>query len=74
MKNRAKELDVDFIGGQTNPPTKEEFEEISAFIKQLKEKRSKKVKRKSKLEKQPAQQLALAANGLQNCDGRDFYH
>lgn len=38
MKNRAKELDVDFIGGQTNPPTKEEFEIISAFIKKLKEK------------------------------------
>ncbi len=56
MKNRSKELDVDFIGNQTNPPTEEEFAEISAFIKQLKEKSNQKVKRKSKLEKRNLQQ------------------
>lgn len=55
MKNRTKELDVDFIGGQGNPPTKEEQLAISAFIKQLKEKRNRSAKRKSaKLERQPA--------------------
>jgi hypothetical protein len=48
MKNRAKELDVDFIGGQNNPPTKEELQEISVFIRQLKEKRLKKIKSKSR--------------------------
>jgi cytochrome c1 len=47
MKNKAKELDVDFIGGQNNPLTKEEQVAISAFIKQLKEKRSKIKKSKS---------------------------
>lgn len=38
MKNKLKELDVDFIGGQA-PPTKEEELAISAFIKADKEKR-----------------------------------
>ena len=32
MKNKAKELDVDFIGGE-NPMTKEEEKAISEFIK-----------------------------------------
>ena len=36
MKKRAKELDVDFIGGQNNPLTKEEQLAISAFIKKMK--------------------------------------
>jgi hypothetical protein len=55
MKNKTKELNVDFIGGQNNPPTKEEQLAISNFIKQLKEKRSKDTKRKSvRLEKSPA--------------------
>lgn len=48
MKNKAKELDVDFIGGQNKPLTKEEQLSISAFIKKLKEKRLKSEKRKSK--------------------------
>ncbi len=47
MKNKAKELDVDFIGGQNNPLTKEEQLAISTFIRQLKEKRSKSGKRKT---------------------------
>lgn len=55
MKNRIKELDVDSIGGQGNPPTKEEQHAISAFIKQLKEKRDTRTKSKPvKKEKQPA--------------------
>jgi hypothetical protein len=37
MKTKSKELDVDFIGGQDQPLTKEEQSAISAFIKQLKE-------------------------------------
>ncbi len=32
MKNKLKELDVDFIGGQQKPITKEEEQAISAFI------------------------------------------
>lgn len=53
MRNKIKELDVDFIGGQDKPLTKEEALEISNFIKQLKEKRLKTEKRKvTKLEKQ----------------------
>jgi len=54
MKNKLTELDVDFIGGQDKPLTKEEALEISNFIKQLKEKRSKTSKRKvtTKTEKQ----------------------
>ena len=55
MKNREKELNVDFIGGQSNPLTKEEQLAISAFIKKLKEKRSRNNKRKtSELNKRPA--------------------
>lgn len=41
MKNKLKELDVDFIGGQNKPLTKEEQFAISSFIKKLKEKRRK---------------------------------
>ena len=55
MKTKTKELDVDFIGGQDKPLTKEEQLSISAFIKELKEKRLKSDKRKSKaIEKQSA--------------------
>lgn len=55
MKNRTKELNVDFIGGQNNPLTKKEQLSISAFIKQLKANRIKKAThRKTKSEKQPA--------------------
>ncbi len=36
MKKRAKELDVDFIGGQNNPLTKKEQLAISTFIKKIK--------------------------------------
>ena len=39
MKNKLKELDVDFIGGQHQPITKEEEFAISAFIRTQKEKR-----------------------------------
>lgn len=39
MKNKLKELDVDFIGGQQPPITKEEELAISAFIRASKEKR-----------------------------------
>ena len=38
MKNKLKELEVDFIGGQ-GPMTKEEELAISTFIKAEKEKR-----------------------------------
>jgi hypothetical protein len=38
MKNKAKELDVDFIGGQNNPLTKEEEKAINDFIRADKEK------------------------------------
>lgn len=46
MKNRAKELDVDFIGGQNLPLTKAEQLSISAFIKSLKETNHRKTRRK----------------------------
>ena len=39
MKNKLKELDVDFIGGQQQSITKEEEFAISAFIRRQKEKR-----------------------------------
>lgn len=39
MKNRLKELDVDFIGEQQQPITKEEEFAISAFIRKQKAKR-----------------------------------
>lgn len=41
MKQKLKELDVDFIGGE-NPMTKEEEEAISEFIKAQKLLRAKK--------------------------------
>ncbi|MBX7225485.1 MAG: hypothetical protein K1X55_05610 [Chitinophagales bacterium] len=47
MKTKSKELDVDFIGGQDKPLTKEEQSAITAFIKQLKEKQNKSGKQKS---------------------------
>ncbi len=54
MRNKLKELDVDFIGMQDKSLTKEEALEISNFIKQLKEKRLKESKRKTaRLDKQP---------------------
>ena len=58
MKNKAKELDVDFIGGQY-PMTKEEELAISQFIKADKEKRKVQTLRKTKRKaiskhKQPA--------------------
>jgi hypothetical protein len=51
MKKKAKELDVDFIGGQNNPLTSEEQLAISRFIMQLTKKQLKK-KGKQKLVKQ----------------------
>ena len=58
MKNKNKELDVDFIGGQ-KPMTKEEELSISKFIRADKEKRKQQSLRNTKLktlskEKQPA--------------------
>ena len=52
MKNKTKELDVDFIGGQDNPLTKEEEMAISNFIRAYKEKRRLKDLRKKALSKQ----------------------
>ncbi len=52
MKNKTKELDVDFIGGQNNPLTKEEEVAISNFIRADKEKRRLKELRKKALTKQ----------------------
>jgi hypothetical protein len=49
MKNRLKELDVDFIGGQQQPITKEEELAISAFILASKEKRRLQAIRKKKV-------------------------
>jgi hypothetical protein len=40
MKSKAKELDVDFIGGQS-PLTKEEQQKISDYIKAQKQKKIK---------------------------------
>lgn len=47
MKNKQKELDVDFIGGQ-KPMTKEEELAISEFIRADKEKRRLKSLRRTK--------------------------
>lgn len=47
MKNKSKELDVDFIGGQA-PITRQEELAISAFIKARKEKRLQQAARKAK--------------------------
>ena len=53
MKNKTKELDVNHIGGQGKPLTKEEELAITNFISKLKVKRTKIMKRKiSKSEKQ----------------------
>jgi hypothetical protein len=52
MKNKAKELDVDFIGGQNNPLTKEEEKAISDFIRADKKKRRLKEVRKKAMTKQ----------------------
>jgi len=52
MKNKTKELDVDFIGGQDNPLTKEEELAISNFIRAYKEKRELKELRKKARSKQ----------------------
>ncbi len=52
MKNKAKELDVDFIGGRSNPMTKEEEKAISDFIRADKEKRKLKEFRKKTTTKQ----------------------
>ena len=48
MKNKNKELDVDFIGGQDKPITKEEELAISAFIRASKDKRRLQAIRKTK--------------------------
>ena len=58
MKNKSKELDVDFIGGQ-KPMTREEELAISKFIRADKEKRRLQNLRKANLktfskDKQPA--------------------
>jgi hypothetical protein len=52
MKNKTKELDVDFIGGQDNPLTKEEELAISNFIRTHKERRELKELRKKARTKQ----------------------
>lgn len=49
MRNKLKELDVDFIGGQQQPLTKEEELAISEFIRKQKAKRQHKVVRRTKL-------------------------
>jgi hypothetical protein len=51
MKTKKKELDVDFIGGQTSL-TKEEERAISEFIKKNKSKRAKSLTLKAKTAKQ----------------------
>ena len=53
MKNKLKELDVDFIGGQQQPITKEEELAISAFIRASKEKRRLQAIRKTKTKTSP---------------------
>ena len=53
MKKKSKELNVDFIGGQNDPLTREEQLAISSFLTQIKKKHKKK-KVKQKLEKQSA--------------------
>ena len=44
MRHKTKELDVDFIGEQNQPLTKEEQLKISAFIQKLKKERKNKNK------------------------------
>ncbi len=48
MKNKIKELDVDFIGGQQQPITKEEEFAISAFISKQKAKKQLQAIRRTK--------------------------
>lgn len=48
MKNKLKELDVDFIGGQQQPITKEEELAISDFIRRQKAKKQLQVIRRTK--------------------------
>lgn len=48
MKNKNKELDVDFIGGQQQPITKEEELAISEFIRKQKARRQLQVIRRTK--------------------------
>lgn len=47
MKNKSKELDVDFIGGQ-GPLTKEEEQAISEYIKTQKLLKAKRLVQKTK--------------------------
>ncbi|MBN8860808.1 MAG: hypothetical protein J0H29_20615 [Sphingobacteriales bacterium] len=56
MKNKAKELDVDFTGGQDKPLTKEKEKAISDFIRTAKEKRKLKEHKQQTItkQKQPA--------------------
>ncbi len=49
MKNKPKELDVDFIGGQHQPITKEEELAISEFIRKQKVKKQPPVISKTKI-------------------------
>ncbi|MBX3241371.1 MAG: hypothetical protein KIT80_17810 [Chitinophagaceae bacterium] len=58
MKNKIKELNVDFIGGQNNPLTKEEERAISDFIRSEKEKRKLKEVRKRTTTKRKGKQPA----------------
>ena len=52
MKNKSKELDVDFIGGQERPLSKEEQAAISAFLQERKEqRRNKNLKGKKQTQK-----------------------
>jgi len=53
MKNKLKELDVDFIGGQQQPINKDEELAISAFIRASKEKRRLRSIRKTKIKDTP---------------------
>jgi len=52
MKSKTKELNVDFIGGQDKPLTKEEEKVISDFIRTSKEKRKLKERRRRTITKQ----------------------
>lgn len=55
MKKNMKALDVDFIGDQNSPVTKDEEALISKAIQELKQKRKRKSdKRKVVKKKQPA--------------------
>ncbi len=58
MKNEIKELNVDFIGGQNSPLTKEEEKAISDFIRSRKKKRKLKEAGKRTIIKRKKEQLA----------------